>query len=764
MGALYHSEIKRVVRFGLDMLLSIISFVITIAFIFNESALPKDNKLFTISIIFAVSCAAVYCATGLSFRSWRFVSLPDVIQLNRDIAIAVLVFMFLSSSLQYSFILPPSAPIIAYCAMLTSLGGVRVLYRAFHEGRLPFRPRNVVPPDDLVHQPENLIVYGATPATDGFLRTVQSFPGRPYRVVGILDDERSSRDRSIQGVRVLGGCDKLPDILNSLRQSSLRVSALVVPTVRISRAQIGAIVDAANKVGLRTVRLPDTRGVLSANHQKVEFEPIKVTELLGREPVSLRLGSIENLIKGKSVVVTGGGGSIGSELCRQLLRRNPRKLVILDHSEFALYNIERELAPSDPNHVVQPILASVRDRETIFSILKETSAQLVFHAAAYKHVPLVEANPVEGVLTNFLGTTNVVDAASFVGAEAMIMVSTDKAVKPHCTMGLSKRVAETYCQAMDAHCAFKGRSTRFMVVRFGNVLGSSGSIVPLFEQQIKNGGPVTVTDPNMTRYFMTIPEAVGLVLQGSSFALEQRDTTGAVMVLDMGEPVPIVELARRMIALAGYVPDRDIHISYVGIREGEKLHEELFDDNEVVETADIEGIRLARSPVQQLARMRRLRDRVATASLPKDADRVIEMLRDALSAARTRDRAAYSRMRPNAEGAIHPINLERALREKSDSAFSQRAFAVESAASPVSNEKAPTVAQPKELTEETKKRQSSRSISRHAQKPRLAWSLDQGSAGDKRRAALLNKPKKPIVKNGRPPTRAASYDQPHGYN
>jgi O-antigen biosynthesis protein WbqV len=397
------------------------------------------------------------------------------------------------------------------------------------------------------------------------------------------------------------------------------------------RQKLRELVDAATRANLRAVRLPRACDLLRKAGDAFAFEPIEVTDLLGRKPITLRLDSIDALIRNKSVVVTGGGGSIGSELCRHLLKRGPAKLIIVDHSEFNLFNIDRELAAIDRDRVVRSILASVRDRERIQTIFAAERVDLVFHAAAYKHVPLVESNPIEGVLTNVAGTSNVADAAAAVGARAMIMVSTDKAVKPSNTMGLSKRIAEAYCQALDLDGASRGQRTRFLVVRFGNVLGSSGSVVPIFEQQIKKGGPVTVTDPAMTRYFMTIPEAVELVLQGAAFGCDRKSWLGAILVLDMGEPVPIVELARRMISLAGFVPEADIPIEFVGIRVGEKLHEELFDDNETLETTDIPGIRLARSQVKSLSRMRRVRDQILQLSLSGDAHGIVTMLREVLS-------------------------------------------------------------------------------------------------------------------------------------
>lgn len=618
-------------RFGrilIDVLLSSLSFLIAEflgeggAAVLGKGALPADL------VLFCCVCAVVYLNTGLHTVSWRFASVADFFVMARDVLIAATTFTALSVLLvgrdAYS------APIIAVFIMITLMGGMRVLYRSLCEGGVRLWARKDALDDAGRGRPVNLLVYGATSETDGFLRSLKSTSAQAFKVVGIVDDDPSSRDRRVRGVKVLGAVANLPEILERMPSGMERPKQLVLPASGLPRQKLREIVDMTAASGLRAVRLPTACDLLQKANEAFAFEPVKVTDLLGREPVALQLETIGQLIHGKAVVVTGGGGSIGSELCRRLLKRNPAKLIIIDHSEYNLFQIERELAASDHAGVVQPILASVRDREKIEKIFREASVDLVFHAAAYKHVPLVESNPTEGLLTNMVGASYVADAAAAVGAAAMIMVSTDKAVKPSNTMGMSKRLAEAYCQSMDMHCSQAGRRTRFMVVRFGNVLGSSGSVVPIFEQQIKRGGPVTVTDKEMTRYFMTIPEAVELVLQGAAFGVDYKEWAGAILVLDMGDPVPIVDLARRMISLAGLVPDKDVKIEFTGIRSGEKLHEELFDDNETLETTDVPGIRLARSHVQELARMRELRDSLVALGPAGDAETMNAIIRSVI--------------------------------------------------------------------------------------------------------------------------------------
>lgn len=624
-------HIRRAARLFVDVSLSVLCLLLAMRLRLGSAGIEDRPDLDVNLLIFSGVCAAVYLITGLSFRSWRFVSISDMFLAMRDIIIAVATFMILGFLILRLSSVPRSVPVITCFIMITTLGGVRVLYRSLVEGSLPFGFKDLLHVDLLRAEPVHLLAYGANAETDAFLRALDSEVLRSYQVIGIIDDDRANRDRHIRNIKVLGDSTDLARIVKSFADSSTNLTSLVLPSSALPRKKLREIVDAAASAGLRAVRLPHTCDLLRHANKAFAFEPIDLTDLLGRKPVALRLDSVDTLIRSKSVVVTGGGGSIGTELCRYLLRHGPAKLIIIDHSEHNLFSIHRELVAIDRDSVVQPVLASIRDRDKIHAIFAEARVDLVFHAAAYKHVSIVESNPVEGILTNVVGTSNVADATAAAGAAAMIMISTDKAVKPSSTMGLSKRIAEAYCQAIDLDSAERGQRTRFLIVRFGNVLGSSGSVVPIFERQIREGGPVTVTDPAMTRYFMTVPEAVELVLQGSAFGFDHKAWSGAVLVLDMGEPILIVELARRMISLAGFVPEKDIAIEFVGIRDGEKLHEELFDDDEMVERTCVPGILLARSQVQSLHRMRELRDRIVSVSSCGGAQTVVAMLRESLS-------------------------------------------------------------------------------------------------------------------------------------
>lgn len=389
-------------------------------------------------------------------------------------------------------------------------------------------------------------------------------------------------------------------------------------------------------------RLPDPRRLERAGAAKSEIRPIEVEDLLGRPQRVLDRSGLERMVAGRRVLVTGAGGTIGGELVRQLAALGPSYLALLDNAEYQLYLIDHEMAERWPDLPRVAILGDVRDRVRIDQVLARERPDLVFHAAAFKHVPLVEANPNEGVLTNVAGTRVVADAAAAAGVAAMVLISTDKAVNPASLMGVSKRVAESYCQALDVAALARG-GTRFVTVRFGNVLGSTGSVVPLFQRQIAAGGPLTVTDPEMTRYFMTVREAVELVLQACDLALSgPKDESGAIHVLEMGQPVKILDLARQMIRLAGLRPGDDIKITFTGLRPGEKLYEELFHDQENLVATGRPGILLARPRTADLAILARALDEIEEAARNRRTDdtlaALLRLVPEYQGAMRTEDR------------------------------------------------------------------------------------------------------------------------------
>ena len=365
---------------------------------------------------------------------------------------------------------------------------------------------------------------------------------------------------------------------------------MILTKDEIKGAPVRDLLDRAAALGMTLARVPKPTDFHAADSDRVAVKPVAIEDLLGRPQTPLSLGALKALIAGRRVVITGAGGSIGAELVRQIAALAPQSVCLIENNEFALYTIDREIAEDFPTLKRHAVITDVRDRTRIDQVFTDHKPELVFHAAALKHVPLVEDNPAEGARTNVAGTMNVADACQQCGVLAMVLISTDKAINPTSVMGATKRAAEMYCQSLDLQ---SGDGCRYVTVRFGNVLGSTGSVVPLFQRQLAKGGPLTVTHPDMTRYFMTIREAVELVLQASATGITEKPKDGRIFVLDMGEPVKIVDLARQMIRLAGMEPDKDIKITFTGIRPGEKMFEEIFHGGEPTVKTEHQGLLLA---------------------------------------------------------------------------------------------------------------------------------------------------------------------------
>ena len=414
------------------------------------------------------------------------------------------------------------------------------------------------------HQPlvkKTTMLIGAGEAGTMTLREFQNSERSENRVVCIIDDDPAKKGSRLRGVKIIGGREK---ILWAAQKYQVEEIVVAIPAAQPRERR--AIVDICQKTGCKLKTLP---GLFQLANNEVSLQKIRdvdVLDLLGRDSIQVDLSQISGYLEGKTVLVTGGGGSIGSELCRQIAKNNPKCLVIFDIYENNAYEIQQELLRNEPSLNLAVRIGSVRDTERVNLLFEEFRPQIVFHAAAHKHVPLMEDSPNESIKNNVFGTLHVAEAAHNFGAETFVLISTDKAVNPTNIMGASKRLCEMIVQTMAYHA-----DTKFVAVRFGNVLGSNGSVIPLFEKQIANGGPVTVTHRDIIRYFMTIPEAVSLVLQAGSYAQQ-----GEIFVLDMGEPVRIDDLARNMIRLSGFEPDVDIEVKYTGLRPGEKLYEELL--------------------------------------------------------------------------------------------------------------------------------------------------------------------------------------------
>ena len=535
--------------------------------------------------------ALIFCVVSVNSNirqsMWRFVSIGDLIRIVVLATISILLFYSLLFLVNRMTEVPRSVPVIQWFLLITMLGAPRITRRLWETKRL--RQRALLSAGEVLP----VLLVGTGEGSRLFIEAMQRDPNARYRVVGMLGSDRRDVGRLIHDSRVLGAVSELEHVVQRLAADGRHPRRLVV-TEPADGVLLRRLVGDAERLGLVTSRLPSiTEFKAAIDDGRLELRPIALAELLGRPQAKLDHAAIGRLIEGRRVLVTGAGGSIGSELTRQIAARHPALVVVLDHSEFNLYSIDMELHIHFPDVPRVALLCDIRDRARIEHIFAEHRPDLVFHAAALKHVPMVELNPVEGTLTNAIGTRNVADAALRHRSLAMVQISTDKAVNPTNMMGATKRLAELYTQALDLEAVADsghGRRTRFMTVRFGNVLGSSGSVVPLFRTQLEKRGPLTVTHPDITRYFMTVQEAVQLVLQASSHGVRHTDRRGEVFVLDMGEPVKIIDIARQMIRLAGLEPETDIKIEIVGLRPGEKLYEELFDHQERRLDAGIDGV------------------------------------------------------------------------------------------------------------------------------------------------------------------------------
>lgn len=550
-------------------------------------------------------------ATRFYRRLWRYVSIKDITDLMK-LAVATLglfyVLLFFTTRLE---MMPRSVPVIHALALLALLCAPRFLYRAAQERRLQLPTHQQIP----------VLLVGAGPEAEAFIRESRRSLAFPYRPVGLVARESGITGRLLQGVRVYGELHALGHIVHKLNSKGLAPQRVILTDPHLDGAEISDVLNYTQSQNIPLARIPRLTD-LQGGEMTLQIKPIDVADILGRPQTAPDCAKMRRIVAGKVVMVTGAGGSIGAELVRQLAGFNPERLVLLDHGEYNLYMIDRELqemAGELPRHAR---LADIRDEKALAQIFKEEMPQVVFHTAALKHVPLCETNPEEAVLTNVIGTQHVADCCAKSGVELMVLISTDKAVNPSNVMGACKRLAESYCQALGQ----SGAKTRFITVRFGNVLGSTGSVVPLFEHQLRRGGPLTVTHKDMTRYFMTIGEAVQLVILSAALGMEQNDQPAPIFVLDMGEPVRIDDLALQMIRLAGLRPHQDIEIVYTGLRPGEKLHEELFYDCEPTLTTPHNSIHLARARDMALKPLRKKMDQLYEAALLRQGDKGLALL------------------------------------------------------------------------------------------------------------------------------------------
>jgi FlaA1/EpsC-like NDP-sugar epimerase len=561
---------NRTAAFAHDLLMIPLAWLGAYWLRFNLEAVPEVYLSPALAALPAVIAAqgAVFWYFGLYRGVWRFASLPDLLRIGKSIAVGVCLIalgLFLATRMQD---VPRSVFPLYAVLLLTLLGGPRLLYR-WRKDRALYT----------VHGRKTLVV-GAGRAGEMLVRDLLRNPEFGYLPVGFIDDDDAKKGREIHGIRVLGNTAKIPRLVER-READLML--LAIPSATSS--QMRRIVELCEQAGVPMKTLPGLKDLPSGRASLGALREISIEDLLGREPVSLDWQAISAGVTGRTVLVTGGGGSIGAELCRQLARLGPARLVIVDAGEFNLYEVERELRAGFPVLELHALLGNVCDARGMEQVFARFRPALVLHAAAYKHVPMLERQARQAVRNNVFGTRTAAGAAMRNGCETFVLISTDKAVNPTNVMGASKRLAEVYCQNLDARAG----GTRFITVRFGNVLDSAGSVVPLFREQIARGGPVTVTHREVKRYFMTIPEASQLILQAAV-----TGTGGEVFVLDMGEPVTIAYLARQMILLSGKTPGVDVEITFTGLRPGEKLSEELFHPAEALRRSSHEKLLLAR--------------------------------------------------------------------------------------------------------------------------------------------------------------------------
>jgi len=513
--------------------------------------------------------AAAFWALGLYRGLWRFASLPDLRRILVAVGIAALATPAFLAFARLGFSVPRSVFLLSPLLLVLMMGGSRLAYRAWKEGHFA----------SLVTKPEAtpVLVLGAGAAAAGLLKDLAAHPA--WQVVGLLDDDARKQGGELLGEKVLGPIERVGEIA---RRLSVQQAIIAMPGA--THQQRKRAVELCKQAGVSVMTVPALADIVAGKVAISALRPIELDDLLGRDPVRLDNAGLHAFLDGKAVLVTGAGGSIGSELCRQIARFAPARIVLVDSSEFALYSIEQEFRDQRPDTPLAAIIGDARDQRLMDGVMERFRPQAVFHAAAYKHVPLMEQdNAFQAVANNVLSTLVVARAAARAGAQKFVLVSTDKAVNPANVMGASKRLAELACQALQP-----SGDMQYVIVRFGNVLGSTGSVVPRFREQIARGGPVTVTHPEMQRYFMSIPEAAQLVLQAALMG-----KGGEIYVLDMGEPVKIADLARDLIRLSGYA-EADIRIEYTGLRPGEKLYEEPLADAETTLPTPHPKLRIAR--------------------------------------------------------------------------------------------------------------------------------------------------------------------------
>ncbi len=586
--------------------------------------LPLLIRILPYFVIFSIVVCYIF---KLTTTKWRFISLPDffnIVKTSTVLALMLLVldYIFIAPNVYGTFFFGKTTIIIYWFLQNFALGALRIAYRYFRYTRTLSQARSL--------DAAPTLLVGRAADAEVLLRGIESGAVKRMWPVGVLSPSLSDRGQSIRGIPVLGGIDDLADIVDDFsRRDRPLERVIMMPSAFEADASPESVLTRARKLGLAVSRLPSLEG----SGETPRLAPVAVEDLLLRPSVKIDYQRLEAFVRGKSVVVTGGGGSIGSEICDRAVTFGASRLLIVENAEPALHAVLESLTAKFPTAIIEGRIADIRDRDRVSRLMTEFKPNIVFHAAALKHVPILERDWGEGVKTNIFGTVNVADAAVSAGADAMVMISTDKAIEPVSMLGLTKRFAEMYCQALDRELMRKANGEtpmRLISVRFGNVLASNGSVVPKFKAQIEAGGPVTVTHPDMVRYFMTIREACDLVVTSATHALDPVRSDVSVYVLNMGQPVKIVDLAERIIRLSGLQPGYDIDIVFTGVRPGERLNEILFAHEEPTADIGIAGIVAARPNEPPLDTLQRWLSTLEKAVGSEQRSVIVGVLKDAI--------------------------------------------------------------------------------------------------------------------------------------
>ena len=573
---------------------------------------PKET-LINSSIVFFTTILSFWLL-GIYKRIWRYASANDLIVIAKACLLSVACSSFLLFLITRLNDIPRSTLIIYLILLACFSGGSRVTYRLIRDRSLT----------TIYNESKKIgvLLVGANDEAEAFIRST-SKSNSPYNVMGILDNDKEKWGRKIREINILGSIKGIQNIRNENTIISKKLTKIIIADRNIKREEIDYLLETTSSLGLSLSRIPKLSELDPTIIESVQkIKPVELEDLLGRPETRHENKNLQQLIKNQSVLVTGAGGTIGSELCKQISEMQPRSIILSDYSEFALWSITETITSIIGKNIVIPELLDIRDKKAVDKIFIKHKPNIVLHAAALKHVPICEKHPIDAIRTNTIGTKIIAETCEKNDVSAMVLISTDKAVEPSCFMGASKRAAEIYIQNLDK----ESKSTSFITVRFGNVLGSTGSVVPLFQNQIEKGGPITVTDKNTTRFFMSVKEAVELVLISLEQTIKHKEK-GGISVLKMGEPINIDNLAKQMIRLSGLIPEKDIKIRYTGLRKGEKIHEKLFYDDEKQTITEHPDIIIAKGRVYNLIKIKQILDNIELGVLKDNSNETLDNLK-----------------------------------------------------------------------------------------------------------------------------------------